>query len=108
MYFTLKDNRQNQNNIDDIFNSFGSSTQKLSDTSLNLDFTSYTTNNSSTKSFSNNTTTNSGIFDPFGLGTGFIDNSNVPLKPLNPSQQTSKETSPQQAQVIDKFNYYSL
>lgn len=65
--------------------------------SLNLDFTSYTTNNSSTSNFYNSNS-NSANFDPFGLGTGFIDSGDAPLKPLNPSQQTSKETSPQQQQ----------
>lgn len=39
----------------------------------------------------------SGIFDPFGLGTGFSEGATLPLKPLNTPQQASKETSPQQS-----------
>lgn len=91
-FFPL-DNGKNQSNIDDIFNAFGAAPQKPPDSSLNLNFNAFS-NNMNTSSSALNT---SGIFDPFGLGTGFSDNATLPLKPLNPSQQASKETSPQQS-----------
>lgn len=84
---------QNPPGLDDIFN-LGSSQQSAYD-DLNLKFNAF----SQSEPNVNNGTSyskNSMNFDPFGNGLG--DSINVPLKPMNPSQQPSKETSPQQSQ----------
>ncbi|KAJ6640225.1 Cyclin-G-associated kinase [Pseudolycoriella hygida] len=87
---------QNPPGLDDIFN-LGSSQQSAYD-DLNLHFDAFAQPESNAKSQGGNGMPygkNSMNFDPFG--NGFGDSGNVPLKPMNTSQQPSKESSPQQS-----------
>lgn len=89
---------QNPRGLDDIFN-VGSSQQSAYD-DLNLNFNAFAEpaepNVNSQGGNGLPYAKNNINFDPFG--NGFGDSGFVPLKPMNPSQQPSKETSPQQTQ----------
>lgn len=87
---------QNPPGLDDIFN-LGSSQQSYDD--LNLNFNAFAQPEPNVNNQGGNGlpyAKNNMNFDPFG--NGFGDSGYVPLKPMNPSQQPSKETSPQQSQ----------
>lgn len=88
---------QNPPGLDDIFN-LGASKQCAYD-DLNLNFNAFAQPEPNVNNQGGNGmpyAQNNINFDPFG--NGFGDSGNVPLKPMNPSQQPSKETSPQQSQ----------
>lgn len=80
---------KNPPGLDDIFN-LGAPQQSAYD-DLNLNFNAFV----QPEPTANSQGGNGVAFDPFG--NGFGDSGNVPLKPMNPSQQPSKESSPQQS-----------
>lgn len=83
---------RNAPGLDDIFNLGAPQPSAIDDLNLNFNAFSQPEPSGNGMSYAKNNMN----FDPFG--NGFSDGGNVPLKPMNTSQQPSKETSPQQSQ----------